>query len=65
MNTGQVGWGAEISKPKDGDTGPIASWEDFERYPWPDPEGLDFSTMEDATKHMPEGMAMVGRGASL
>ena len=62
MNTGQVGWGAEISKPKDGDTGPIASWEDFERYPWPDPEGLNFSTMEYAARHMPEGMAMIGRG---
>lgn len=49
----------------DESAGPITSWEDFDRYPWPQPDGFDFSTMEYAARHMPEGMAMIGRGGGV
>lgn len=39
--------------------GPIANWEDFERYPWPRPEDADFSQIELATSILPEGMKLL------
>lgn len=39
--------------------GPIASWEDFERFPWPRYEDLDFFNTEYLATHLPEGMGFV------
>ena len=39
--------------------GPIGSWEDFERYPWPKAEDVDFFAYEYVAAHMPEGMGMI------
>lgn len=39
--------------------GPIASWEDFERYPWPDPEQAQIWPYEYAATHLPEGMGLL------
>ncbi|NOY81341.1 MAG: hypothetical protein GXP31_10095 [Kiritimatiellaeota bacterium] len=39
--------------------GPVATWEDFEEYPWPDPDALDFFPYEYIDSHMPDGMGMM------
>ncbi|MBN1286444.1 MAG: uroporphyrinogen-III decarboxylase-like protein [Anaerolineae bacterium] len=39
--------------------GPIAGWEDFERYPWPRAEDADFSQIEFAARILPEGMKLL------
>lgn len=39
-------------------TGPIASWDDFERYPWPDPAALDHFAVEFVSTHLPDGMGL-------
>jgi uroporphyrinogen decarboxylase len=39
--------------------GAIASWEDFERYPWPTVEGMDFFPFEYLATHLPEGMGLL------
>jgi uroporphyrinogen decarboxylase len=40
-------------------SGPIASWADFERYPWPDPKQVDLSGLDWMERHLPEDMAIV------
>ena len=40
-------------------TGPIASWDDFERYPWPEPRDADFAPYEYVAAHLPEGMGLI------
>lgn len=40
-------------------TGPIGSWEDFEKYPWPRYEDLDFTNTEYIATHLPEGMGFI------
>lgn len=42
------------------DAGLIKSWDDFERYPWPDPSTYDYSQIELAGKLMPPGMKVFG-----
>jgi uroporphyrinogen decarboxylase len=39
--------------------GPIASWDDFERYPWPTVDQVDFFAFEYAASHLPEGMGLM------
>lgn len=39
--------------------GTIQSWADFERYPWPRIEELDFSAFEYINDHLPEGMGLM------
>lgn len=39
--------------------GTIASWEDFERYPWPSVEEYDFAAFEYLDTHLPEGMGLI------
>ena len=39
--------------------GAIASWDDFERYPWPKVEEFDFFPFEYVSSHLPDGMGMV------
>lgn len=39
--------------------GAIATWEDFERYPWPKVEHFDFFAFEYLNAHLPEGMGLM------
>lgn len=39
--------------------GMIRTWEDFERYPWPKIENVDFSPYEYLNTHLPEGMGLI------
>lgn len=43
-------------------TGPIASWEDFERYPWPDPVTASTRSLDWYCEHLPEDMCIVASG---
>ena len=52
LSRGQRQWANE-------QRGPIASWADFEAYPWPDPAKGDLWPYEYAATHLPEGMGMV------
>ena len=38
--------------------GLIMTWDDFERYPWPDVAAFDFSPFEYLDRHLPEGMGL-------
>jgi uroporphyrinogen decarboxylase len=43
--------------------GPVMNWEDFERYPWPDPCAPEATReLEWYQEHLPEGMCIVGSG---
>ncbi len=42
--------------------GPIMSWEDYERFPWPRPEQVDYSAIEYISRHLPDGMQMIYLG---
>jgi uroporphyrinogen decarboxylase len=39
--------------------GAIQSWAEFERYPWPSVEGMDFSAFEYIDAHLPDGMGLI------
>ena len=39
--------------------GVIGSWEDFEKYPWPDVNKIDYSPYEFISKNLPQGMKMM------
>ncbi len=39
--------------------GPIACWEDFEKYPWPRPEQVDLFPLEYIAQNLPEGMGLI------
>jgi uroporphyrinogen decarboxylase len=39
--------------------GVIATMEDFENFPWPTPETVDYSDLEFVAQHLPEGMQMI------
>jgi uroporphyrinogen decarboxylase len=41
-------------------TGPIMSWEDFERYPWPQPSQWNSRSLEWLERNLPDGMCIVG-----
>ena len=55
----QQGAGRRVRHWANEHTGPIATWEDFERYPWPRLEDVDFFPLEYLTQHMPEGMGLM------
>lgn len=40
--------------------GPITNWEEFEKYPWPDPDLADDSALEWLNKNLPDDMCIVG-----
>ena len=40
--------------------GPIASWEDFEKYPWPNPRVHDTSFLEWFSENLPDDMTIIG-----
>ncbi len=39
-------------------SGPIQSWEDLEKYPWPDPDAVDYGQLEYYERHLPEDMGV-------
>ena len=41
--------------------GIITNWDEFEKYPWPSVDDIDFYPMEYAARHLPEGMAMIAQ----
>lgn len=41
--------------------GIISSWEDFEKYPWPKIEDIDYSRFELARKILPDNMGIIGQ----
>lgn len=59
---------ADLKRPggrayQDEHTGPIMSWEDFERYPWPDPHAPEATAeLEWFEQHLPEDMCIIGSG---
>lgn len=42
--------------------GPITSWQEFEAYPWPDPESVSTRSLEWYEEHLPEDMCVIGSG---
>jgi uroporphyrinogen decarboxylase len=42
-------------------TGPITSWDEFEKYPWPDGKTWDTSDLEWYEHNLPDDMTIVGR----
>jgi uroporphyrinogen decarboxylase len=42
--------------------GPITSWEEFERYPWPDPQAVTTRALEWYETHLPDDMCVIGSG---
>jgi uroporphyrinogen decarboxylase len=42
--------------------GPITNWEEFEAYPWPDPESASTRSLEWYEANLPEDMCVVGSG---
>jgi uroporphyrinogen decarboxylase len=43
--------------------GPITNWEEFEKYPWPDPEQLSHTrSLEWYQKNLPDDMCIIGSG---
>ncbi|MBM3242024.1 uroporphyrinogen-III decarboxylase-like protein [Candidatus Poribacteria bacterium] len=38
--------------------GPIGNWEDFEKYPWPDPKSIRTDGLEWLAKNLPDGMGI-------
>jgi uroporphyrinogen decarboxylase len=42
--------------------GPITTWEEFEAYPWPDPEKASTASLEWFEEHLPETMCVMGSG---
>jgi uroporphyrinogen decarboxylase len=42
--------------------GPITSWEEYERYPWPDPAQAGTRALEWCERHLPDDMCVIGGG---
>ena len=40
--------------------GPITSWQEFEAYPWPDPNQIGTRSLEWTTRHLPDDMCLLG-----
>ncbi len=47
---------------QDESSGIINSWADFEAYPWPRPEEIDWFNVEFASRHLPDGMKLIALG---
>ncbi len=41
--------------------GVVQNWEDFEKYPWPLKEDIDYTNFEKAEDLLPEGMQVIGQ----
>ena len=42
--------------------GPITNWDEFERYPWPDPTKLTFDALAWYDRNLPDDMCVIGSG---
>lgn len=42
--------------------GPIATWADYEQYPWPDPQAATTPALEWYQKNLPDDMCVIGSG---
>jgi len=42
--------------------GPITNWEEFEQYPWPDPEKVSSRALDWYEENLPETMCVMGSG---
>jgi uroporphyrinogen decarboxylase len=42
--------------------GPVTSWEDFEKYPWPEIRDENFILLEWYEKHLPDDMCVIASG---
>ena len=47
---------------QDESSGVINSWQEFEAFPWPRPETIDFYPLEYASRRLPEGMKLIVLG---
>jgi uroporphyrinogen decarboxylase len=47
---------------QDESSGIINSWADFEAYPWPRPEEIDWFNVEFVSRHLPDGMKIIALG---
>ncbi|MGA2766663.1 MAG: uroporphyrinogen decarboxylase family protein [Spirochaetia bacterium] len=47
---------------QDESRGIINSWADFEAYPWPRPEVIDYFNLEFVSRHLPDGMKIIALG---
>src|SRR5574340_152726 len=45
---------------RDENVGAITSWEEFEKYPWPSAESIDYRALEHAAAALPDGMKLIG-----
>ncbi|MBN1809500.1 MAG: hypothetical protein JW909_10575 [Planctomycetes bacterium] len=45
--------------------GPVTTWEEFEKYPWPEPGRFNTSSLEWLEKNLPDGMGMTSRAHSV
>ncbi|MCC6445380.1 MAG: hypothetical protein IT210_18210 [Armatimonadetes bacterium] len=43
-------------------SGPVTSWEEFEKYPWPDPAKASTASLEWYTANLPDEMCMIASG---
>jgi len=43
-------------------SGPITNWDEFEQYPWPDPEAASAASLEWYSENLPDGMCIIGSG---
>lgn len=57
--TAQIGQKRSIRSWTDEHKGPINSWEDFEKYPWPKPENFTTATIEWLSDNLPDDMCIV------
>ena len=46
----------------DESSGIINTWEDFEAYPWPRPQDIDYFDLEFVSQNLPDGMKMIFLG---
>ena len=44
------------------DSGPIRSWQDFENYPWPNPDNAGTRRLEWYDRNLPDDMCVIGSG---
>lgn len=42
-------------------TGVITSWEEFEKFPWPEPGDIDYSSFEQIRSILPDDMGVIGQ----
>ncbi len=46
----------------DSEKGPVTTWEEFERYQWPDPKKFTTKALEWHEKNLPDDMCVIGSG---